>query len=127
MVRWEALALTLAADTGIEVPKWRLVPQNGTAVLLLNRFDRRGKRRIPFLSIRTYMTSRAGSIGSRLMSGARRSARHHSTMTVGGSLPDPERFSGTTTACCPAIGRASYAFSYISLPSVKRNHPLATR
>ena len=27
MVRWEALALTLAADTGIEVPKWRLVPQ----------------------------------------------------------------------------------------------------
>ena len=50
MVRWEALALTLAADTGIEVPKWRLVPQNGSAVLLLNRFDRRGKHRIPFLS-----------------------------------------------------------------------------
>ena len=44
-----------------------------------------------------------------------------------GSLLDPERFAGTTTACCPAIGRAGYAFSYISLPSVKRNHPLATR
>ena len=73
------------------------------------------------------MTSRAGNIGSRLMSGARRSARHHSTMTVGGSLLDPERFAGTSTACCPAIGRAGYAFSYISLPSVKRNHPLATR
>ena len=46
----KALALTLAADTGIEVPEWRLVPQNGSAVLLLNRFDRRGKHRIPFLS-----------------------------------------------------------------------------
>ena len=50
MVRWEALALTLAADAGIEIPEWRLIPQNGSAALLLNRFDRRGKRRIPFLS-----------------------------------------------------------------------------
>ena len=50
MVRWEALALTLAADAGIEVPEWRMIPQNGSAILLLNRFDRRRNRRIHFLS-----------------------------------------------------------------------------
>lgn len=49
-VRWEALALTLAAKAGISIPSWRLEDVGGRAVILLERFDRRDGRRIPFLS-----------------------------------------------------------------------------
>ena len=50
VVRWEAVALTLAARAGIEVPTWRLETVAGRPVLLSRRFDRSGGRRIPFLS-----------------------------------------------------------------------------
>jgi len=49
-VRWEAVALTLAKNAGINVPEWRLEFPGQKPVLLLRRFDRHGKNRIPFLS-----------------------------------------------------------------------------
>jgi len=49
-VRWEALALTLAAKAGIAVPTWRVEDVAGNAVLLLRRFDRGDGVRLPFLS-----------------------------------------------------------------------------
>ena len=49
-VRWEAVALTLAANAGVSVPDWRLEMVAETPVLLLRRFDRTATTRIPFLS-----------------------------------------------------------------------------
>jgi serine/threonine-protein kinase HipA len=48
--RWEAVALTLAAKAGIQVPVWRVEDVSGQAVLILRRFDREAGRRVPFLS-----------------------------------------------------------------------------
>ncbi len=50
IMRWEAVALTLAANAGLCVPKWRLENIAGKPVLLLQRFDRLDDTRIPFLS-----------------------------------------------------------------------------
>lgn len=47
---WEALALTLAGNAGVELPDWRLERVSGKTVLLLRRFDRDRQRRISFLS-----------------------------------------------------------------------------
>jgi serine/threonine-protein kinase HipA len=47
---WEAVALTLAAKAGIPTPEWRIKNVADRDVLLLRRFDRRGRARIPFLS-----------------------------------------------------------------------------
>lgn len=47
---WEAVALDLAGRAGIPVPDWRIVQVEGRNALLLNRFDREGTARIPFLS-----------------------------------------------------------------------------
>ena len=49
-VRWEAVALTLAAKAGIPVPAWRLETVADRPVLLLRRFDREEGTRVPFLS-----------------------------------------------------------------------------
>ena len=49
-VRWEAVALTLAAKAGIPVPGWRLETVADKPVLLLHRFDREQGTRVPFLS-----------------------------------------------------------------------------
>jgi serine/threonine-protein kinase HipA len=49
-VLWEAVALTLAAKAGIQVPVWRLENIAGKPVLLLRRFDREQGTRLPFLS-----------------------------------------------------------------------------
>jgi serine/threonine-protein kinase HipA len=49
-VLWEAVALTLAKDAGIEVASSRVIPVGNKTALLLRRFDREGARRIPFLS-----------------------------------------------------------------------------
>jgi serine/threonine-protein kinase HipA len=57
-VLWEALALSLAAKAGITVPSWRLEQIGGKAVLLIKRFDRRGKKRIPFLSAMSMLGAR---------------------------------------------------------------------
>jgi serine/threonine-protein kinase HipA len=50
IVRWEAVALTLAKSAGINVSKWRLETILEKPVLIINRFDRMGNNRIPFLS-----------------------------------------------------------------------------
>ena len=49
-VLWEAVALTLAEQSEISVPEWRMESVEGRSVLLLKRFDRKGYIRIPFLS-----------------------------------------------------------------------------
>jgi serine/threonine-protein kinase HipA len=46
----EILALTLAAQSGIQVAEHRLVPVGGHSVAVITRFDREGKKRIPFIS-----------------------------------------------------------------------------
>ncbi len=50
IVRWEAVALSLADRAGIETPEWRLENLDGRSVLIIRRFDRNGNERIPFLS-----------------------------------------------------------------------------
>ena len=47
---WEAVALDLAARSGIPLPAWRIERVASRSVLLLRRFDRKGNTRIPFLS-----------------------------------------------------------------------------
>src|SRR5262249_43332581 len=49
-VLWEAVALSLAKNAGIEVPVARVETVAHKPVILLRRFDRDGKKRIPFLS-----------------------------------------------------------------------------
>lgn len=49
-VLWEALALTLASNAKIAVPEWRLEFVANKHILILERFDRNIKKRIPFLS-----------------------------------------------------------------------------
>lgn len=49
-VIWEGVALSLADKAGIEVPTFRLENIAGKDVLILERFDRHGAARIPFLS-----------------------------------------------------------------------------
>lgn len=49
-VKWEAVALSLAARAGIPVSDWRLEEIADKPVLILRRFDRAGAVRIPFLS-----------------------------------------------------------------------------
>jgi serine/threonine-protein kinase HipA len=54
VIRWEAVALELARSAGINVPKWELLPVLGSAVLLLDRFDRdAGNGRIGLISAMT--------------------------------------------------------------------------
>jgi len=50
IVRWEAVALSLAARAGIAVPPCRIEAINGKPVLLIRRFDRLADERTPFLS-----------------------------------------------------------------------------
>lgn len=49
-VVWEAIALALAAKSGIRVPESRVETVSGKPVILLRRFDRERAARIPFLS-----------------------------------------------------------------------------
>ena len=58
IVKWEAVALSLAKAAKIEVPNWRLENINQDSVLLIERFDRRGLKRIPFLSAMSMLSAR---------------------------------------------------------------------
>lgn len=53
VIRWEALMLLLAQNAGIKVPDNRLVEEGGKAILLMERFDRAGDGRVPFISALT--------------------------------------------------------------------------
>ncbi len=57
-VLWEAVALTLASKAGINVPAWRLENVAKRPVLLLRRFDRQEKTRIPFVSSMSMLDAR---------------------------------------------------------------------
>lgn len=54
---WESLALNLAAQAGILVAKHRLEQIGQRSVLLLERFDRRGPERLPFLSMMSLLNA----------------------------------------------------------------------
>lgn len=48
--RWEGVAMKLAQMAGVNVAPWQLENVGGRTVLLMERFDRDGEVRIPFLS-----------------------------------------------------------------------------
>lgn len=56
-VAWEAVALTLAKAAGIRTPDWRLENILEKPVLIIKRFDRLGKQRIPFLSAMSMLSA----------------------------------------------------------------------
>ena len=58
VVVWEAVALTLAADAGIQVPEWRLENITDKPVLIIRRFDRFDGLRVPFLSAMSMLGAR---------------------------------------------------------------------
>lgn len=66
VIRWEAVALRLAERAGIEVPANRLVEVGGRGVLILDRFDRRGDLRVPYVSAMTMLEATDGNAGSYL-------------------------------------------------------------
>jgi serine/threonine-protein kinase HipA len=63
----ETLALTLAAQAGIQVAEHRLVPVGGHSVAVITRFDRAGKYRIPFISAATLLGLPQGDPGAYTM------------------------------------------------------------
>jgi len=65
-VVWEAVALSLAGKAGINVPPFRLEKIAGKDVLILDRFDRDGAVRIPFLSAMSMIGARDNEVRSYL-------------------------------------------------------------
>lgn len=57
-VLWEALCLSLAKKAGIHTPVWRIERADERPVLLLRRFDRQGRTRVPFLSAMSMLGAR---------------------------------------------------------------------
>ena len=57
IVRWEAVALTLAKSAGIIVPEWKLVNVIDKPILIVQRFDRKGTDRIPYLSAMSMLSA----------------------------------------------------------------------
>lgn len=53
VIRWEAVALDLAESCGLRTPPHHLHDVGGVPVLLVERFDRDGDHRIPFVSARS--------------------------------------------------------------------------
>lgn len=66
VMRWEAVALTLAGRAGIAVPDFALHTIRGKAVLIVDRFDRNGDRRIGYVSAMTMLEAADGDEGSYL-------------------------------------------------------------
>jgi serine/threonine-protein kinase HipA len=66
VMRWEAVALTLAREAGISVPNSNVHPVDGKAVLIVDRFDRRAGQRIGYVSAMTMLEAADGDQGSYL-------------------------------------------------------------
>jgi serine/threonine-protein kinase HipA len=66
VMRWEAVALQLAAAAGIRVPAHQLLEVGGRAVLALERFDRDGTERIGYVSAMTMLEAGDGDARSYL-------------------------------------------------------------
>ncbi len=64
VVRWEFVALELAARAGVAVPTARMHTIGTHRVLVLHRFDRRGTLRIPYLSAMSMLQARDGETRS---------------------------------------------------------------
>lgn len=65
-VVWEAVALTLAGKAGIDVAPFRLERIADKDVLILDRFDRHGAARIPFLSAMSMINAQDNEVRSYL-------------------------------------------------------------
>lgn len=61
VIRWEMVALDLAAACELQTPAHQLIEVGGDPVLLVERFDRDGSRRIPYLSARSLVGARDGA------------------------------------------------------------------
>jgi serine/threonine-protein kinase HipA len=66
VMRWEAVALTLARAAGIRVPDHKLHLIDGKSVLVVDRFDRLGSTRINYVSALTMLQRTDGDAGSYL-------------------------------------------------------------
>jgi serine/threonine-protein kinase HipA len=66
VIRWEAVALKLAAAAGVAVSLSRLQVIDGKGVLIVDRFDRAGERRVGYASAMTMLEARDGDTGSYL-------------------------------------------------------------
>jgi serine/threonine-protein kinase HipA len=66
VMAWESVALTLAADAGIEVPGFSLHQIAGKSVLIVDRFDRADEVRIGYVSAMTMLELSDGAQGSYL-------------------------------------------------------------
>jgi serine/threonine-protein kinase HipA len=64
VIRWEAVAITLARSAGIEVAGSELRTVDGKPVLLLDRFDRSGGSRIGYVSAMTMLEATDGDASS---------------------------------------------------------------
>jgi serine/threonine-protein kinase HipA len=60
VIRWEAVALTLARDAGIWVPGTTVELADGKAVLIVDRFDRDGPQRTGYVSAMTMLEASDG-------------------------------------------------------------------
>ena len=66
VMRWEAVALSLARTAGITVPDSKLLSIDGKSVVVIDRFDRSGSRRIGYASAMTMLERVDGQQGSYL-------------------------------------------------------------
>lgn len=66
VIRWEAVALRLAASAGINAARVRLHDVDGKPVLIVDRFDRSGRRRIGYASAMTMLEAADGDRASYL-------------------------------------------------------------
>jgi serine/threonine-protein kinase HipA len=66
VIRWEAVALTLAADAGITVPEHKLHVIENRPVLVLRRFDRDRSGRVGYLSAMSMLQANDGEQASYL-------------------------------------------------------------
>jgi serine/threonine-protein kinase HipA len=64
--RWSFLALNLARKAGINIPPCRIANVDDRSVLLVERFDRLGDTRIPFLSAMSMLGAADGETHSYL-------------------------------------------------------------
>ncbi len=55
VMRWEAVALDLAARSGITAPDWQIHEIHGKGVLIVTRFDRPRDRRVGYVSAMTML------------------------------------------------------------------------
>lgn len=66
VIRWEAVALDLACRAGVRVPNRKLHLIDGKPVLIVDRFDRAGDRRVGYVSAMTMLEATDGDQGSYL-------------------------------------------------------------